>query len=358
MKNTTVIVSIVSLFLANIVCAQDPGFSQYYATPLFVNTAFVGDKQDLNFGVNHRTFTNSQLAHYNLTQIAGIIPFEADFLYKKRSSSSQHSSGLGFSVYREATGRNDELNTFGSIISVAHCIQLEREHFLSMGIHGGYIRKMQGDNFNWGSQYSLDFGYDPSVISSVDDALNDFSHFPSFGFGIQYFYKSGVLEDYFKRFDFDAYTGIAFYNVNRPNQSFFDNKEARLPLVIKYNAGLKYHATKRYALYPTLLWEHQNLNNQVNLGMYANVRTSLTEEVAKDVVNILVGVWYRVGDSFITSVGCTYYDFKFAISYDFNATNFSYNNRGKGATEVSLKYTFASKTGRRQYSRGLLYPSF
>ena len=196
-----------------------------------------------------------------------------------------------------------------------------------MGIQAGYVRKTQGDNFNWGSQYSEDFGYDPSIPSSVDGLLQTYSHFPTFGFGLEYFYNSGVLEDYFKRFDFDAYSGIAVYNVNRPNQSFFEDSEARLPLIIKYNAGLKYRVSKRFALFPTVLWEHQNLNNQVNIGMYANVRTILTEEVNKKAVNIIVGSWYRVGDSFITTLGFTVYDFKFAISYDVNAPHLEYNNK-------------------------------
>ena len=337
--------------------AQDPGFSQYYAVPMFINPAFAGDKQDMSIGINNRTFTNTQLAHYNLTQITGIVPFDANFLYNS-TSETNHSSGVGITVYREATGSHNELNSFAALASVGHCIQIERQHFLSFGMQGGYVRKTQGDNFNWGSQYSEDFGYDPSIPSSVDGLLQTYSHFPTFGFGLEYFYNSGVLEDYFKRFDFDAYSGIAVYNVNRPNQSFFEDSEARLPLIIKYNAGLKYRVSKRFALFPTVLWEHQNLNNQVNIGMYANVRTILTEEVNKKAVNIIVGSWYRVGDSFITTLGFTVYDFKFAISYDFNATNFEYNNKGKGATEVSLKYSIEMSGKRERYSRGLLYPSF
>lgn len=348
---------IVLFFCALFGFAQDPGFSQYYAVPMFINPAFIGDKQDMSFGVNTRTYTNKLLAKYNLTQISGIVPFNADFLYKS-SSETNHSSGAGITVYREATGTHNELNSFAALVSLGHCIQIERQHFLSFGMQSGYVRKTQGDNFSWGSQYSEDFGYDPSIPSSINDALQPYSHFPTFGIGLEYFFNSGVLEDYSKAFDFDAYTGIAVYNVNRPNQSFLKNAESRLPLIIKYNGGIKYRVNKRFALFPTILWEHQNLNNQVNIGMYANIRTVLTEAINKKAVNIIAGTWYRVGDSFIATLGFTVYDFKCAISYDFNATKFKYNSKGKGATEVSLKYIVETQGKRERYSRGLLYPSF
>lgn len=339
-----------------ILVAQDPGFSQYYAAPMYLNPAFVGDKQDLNFSINSRTFTNSEIANYNLIQVSAIVPFNTDFLYNTNTT-MDHSSGTGISIYRESTGANGELNTIGAIGSIAHNIQLKRQHFLALGIQGGCIYKKQGNNFNWGSQYSENFGYDPTIIPSVEGLANLSSIFPTFNVGLEYFYNSNVVEDYFKKYDFDAYAGLAFYNVNRPNQSFFNDTYARVPINTKFNAGMKYHATKRFALFPTILWSNQNSNNQFNLGMYANIRSVQTIEAKKSIVNIIAGIWYRVGDSYITTLGFTWYDFKFAISYDFNASNLEYNNKGKGATEVSLKYSIDKKGGER-YSRGLMYPSF
>mgnify|MGYP000866841817 CR=1 FL=1 len=337
--------------------AQDPGFSQYYAAPMYLNPAYAGDKQDLNISINSRTFTNSQIANYNLIQISSIIPIETPFLYKTNTA-PDHFSGGGISLYRESTGAEGELNTLGLLGTLAHSIQVDRQHYVALGLQGGCIYKKQGDNFKWGSQYSENFGYDPSIIPSVDGLANLYTVFPTFNVGAMYFYNSGIVEDYFKKHDFDAYAGIAVYNVNRPNQSFFEQTDARLPMHYKVNAGLKYHATKQFALFPTFLYSSQNLNNQFNFGMYANIRTVKTIEAKKSVVNIIAGLWYRVWDSYITTIGFTWYDFKFALSYDLNASNLEYNNRGKGATEVSLKYSIPSKNRGDRYSRGLMYPSF
>lgn len=340
-----------------VIHAQDPGFSQYYAAPLYLNPAYAGDKQDLNIAINSRTFTNSEIANYNLMQISSIIPIETPFLYKSNNA-PDHFSGFGVSIYREATGAEGELNTMGFLTTLAHSIQVDRQHYISFGLQGGAIYKKQGANFQWGSQYSENFGYDPSIIPSVDGLANLYTLFPTFNVGAMYFYNSGVVEDYFKKHDFDAYAGFAIYNVNRPNQSFFEETDARLPMHFKINGGLKYHATKQFALFPTVLYANQNLNHQLNVGMYANVRTVKTIEAKKNVVNIIAGVWYRVGDSYISTIGFTWYDFKFALSYDFNASNLEFNNRGKGATEVSMKYSIPNKKRGDRYSRGLMYPSF
>lgn len=348
---------IFTLIISTTVFGQDPGFTQYYAAPMFLNPAFAGDKQDLNFSVNSRSFANTDIANYNLTQLTTLIPFETNFLYNDNTP-VDHSSGAGVSLYRETTGAHGELNTLGAIGTIAHNIQLERQHYLAFGLQAGCIYKKQGDNFNWGSQYSENLGYDPTIIPTVDGLSNLYSLFPTFNLGFEYFYNSGVVEDYFKKYDFDAFAGLALYNVNRPNQSFFENTDSRLPINTKFNAGMKYHATKRFALFPTILWCNQNKNNQYNLGMYANIRTVQTIEAKKSIVNIIAGVWYRVGDSYITTIGFTWYDFKFALSYDFNASNLEYNNRGKGATEISLKYSVPSKGRGDRYSRGLMYPSF
>jgi len=102
----------------------------------------------------------------------------------------------------------------------------------------------------------------------------------------------------------------------------------------------------------------QNNNQQINIGTYASVgdNTSGPRKKGDYSINIILGLWYRVGDSFIVSAGSQFNNFKFAVSYDFNTSSFEYNNRGKGTMEVSLKYNFIRK--KENIIRGLIYPSF
>ncbi len=347
----TIIICITICFSFGKVFAQDPVFSQFYAATLFLNPAFAADKQNTNFTVNHKTYTNRELAAYNLSQFTALVPFRLSFLSK--NPNSDNSSGAGFSFYREATGHNGELVTLGFMGTISHCIQIAQSQHLSFGIQGLVLNRKQGDNFDWGSQYVEDLGFDKDIIPSLGNP-NLTKTFPSFGAGMVWFMNNSGMESYFQRLHFDAFAGISISNLNRPNQSFYDGKESRLPMNWKFHGGLKFNINQRFSVFPNILWVRQNLNNQVNMGAYASIKPKDTEN---NDYNAIVGIWYRAGESIIGSIGSQFKNFKIALSYDFLANKkFSYNKRGKGAFELSLKYIIPSE--KEHLQRGYVYPSF
>jgi len=272
--------------------------------------------------------------------------------------SNEHSSGTALTIYRESSGEGNELSAFGIIASFAHNVQIQKAHFLSLGLQSGFINRHIGNDFRWGSQYEEGFGYNKEIIPSLGDITNLNKNFANFNAGIVWFYNASYLQSYMQRFRFDGFLGASVYNVNRPNQSFFDNIEARLPVNYKVHGGLKCNFTPQFSLFPNLLYVRQNNNQQINIGTYASVgdNTSGPRKKGDYSINIILGLWYRVGDSFIVSAGSQFNNFKFAVSYDFNTSSFEYNNRGKGTMEVSLKYNFIRK--KENIIRGLIYPSF
>ncbi|MBK8808403.1 MAG: PorP/SprF family type IX secretion system membrane protein [Bacteroidales bacterium] len=337
--------------------AQDPVFSQYYAAPSFLNPGMISDVQGLEVTINSRLNTNKEFSQYNLNHVTIAVPLNMAFLYGP-GMRHDHRTGLALSAYREATGNeNGKLNTLGFILSFSHCIQLQREHYLSLGIQGGYVNKHISDDFMWGSQYVEDYGYDPDIIPSVSDLLNLNAHIGTISAGLVYYYNSSSMLDYFKKNNFDAFLGVSVYNLNTPNQSFFDNVTSELPLQTKVHGGIKYSTNKKFYIFPNMLWVHQNGNNQINIGAYTNIRTFKSSKEDGNNFNTILGVWYRFGDSFIASLGTHIGQFKFAVSYDFNTSNFKINNHGKGTCEISLKYSIVNAKNKR-LERGLIYPSF
>ena len=334
------------------VFGQDPVFSQFYAASLFVNPAFAADKQNTNFTINHKTYTNRELASYNLSQVTAVIPFKLQFLSK--DPNSEQSSGCGFSFYREATGSHGELTTMGFMGTLSHCVRLAKSHFLSFGLQASFINRRQGDNFNWGSQYVEDLGFDNSKDVLVIPNLN--KQFPTFNAGMVWFMNNSSMQSFLQSFKFDAFAGISVTNLNRPNQSFYSGEESRLPMNWKAHGGLKISINQQVSVFPNVMWVRQNLNNQLNIGAYASLKPK-TVEGKDNSYNAIVGIWYRAGESIISSIGSQFQDFKFAISYDFVANRkFIYNNKGKGALEISLKYTLPS--AKEHLQRGYVYPSF
>ena len=333
--------------------AQDPVFSQFYAATLFLNPAFAADKQNVNFTINHKTYTNSEFSAYNLSQLTALVPLHLKFM--SRDPNSENSSGVGFSFYREATGSKGELVTLGFMGTLAHCVRLSQANFLSFGLQGSFINRKQGDNFDWGSQYVEDIGFDKNIQPSLG-LPNLTKNFPSFNAGMVWFMNNTKMQSFLQKFNFDAFAGISISNLNRPNQSFYSGETSRLPMNWKFHGGLKFAINPQMSVFPNILWVRQNLDNQLNIGAYTSIKPK-TAELRDNSYNAIVGVWYRAGESIIVSLGSQFQDFKIALSYDFAATQkFTYKGRGKGALELSLKYTIPSTKAHLQ--RGYVYPSF
>jgi type IX secretion system PorP/SprF family membrane protein len=332
---------------------QDPVFSQFYAASLFLNPAFAADKQNTNFTINHKTYTNREFAAYNLSQLTALVPLKLKFMSK--NPNSENSSGVGFSFYREATGSNGELVTMGFMGTISHCVRIAKSHFLSFGLQASFINRKQGANFDWGSQYVQDVGFDKNIQASLG-MPNLTKNFPTFNAGMLWFMNNTSMQSYLRKLSFDAFAGISISNLNMPNQSFYTGEVTRLPMNWKIHGGLKFSINPQMSIFPNILWVRQNLDNQLNIGAYTSIKPK-TVDSKDNSYNAILGLWYRAGESVIASIGSQFQDFKISLSYDFVANRkFTFKNRGKGALELSLKYTLP--TTKAHLQRGYVYPSF
>jgi type IX secretion system PorP/SprF family membrane protein len=222
-------------------------------------------------------------------------------------------------------------------------------------LQGSFINRKQGDNFDWGSQYVEDVGFDKNIQPTLGKP-NLTKSFPTFNAGMVWFMNNTTMQSFLQKLKFDAFAGISISNVNRPNQSFYSGETSRLPMNWKIHGGLKFGVNPQLSVFPNILWVRQNLNNQLNLGAYASIKPK-TVDSKDNSYNAIMGVWYRAGESVIASLGSQFKDFKISLSYDFVASRkFRYKKRGKGALELSLKYTIPSAKAHLQ--RGYVYPSF
>lgn len=341
------------LFLAQASYAQDPTFSQFYTSTMFLNPAMAADGQDPNAIIANRIYTNSQLSQYRLTHFSGNYQFKIQPQVYGRRNKFDHNSGAGITAYQEATGANN-LNTTGFFGTVAHSIQFSKAHYLALGIQAGYAQKKLSGDFDWGSEYVYGVGHDENIEGYIEDGEVGKGYF-TLNAGMMWFYNQSKLKKYMRKHNFDAFAGFAAYNLNSPNISVTDNK-TRLPLNFKLNGGLKFSVHPQVHVFPTFVYMRQNGNNHMNIGFYSNIKSQTAVYAKKAKMNFIGGLWYRLGDAVVPLIGVSMYDFKLLISYDINASKFKYKNRGKGAAEVSLKYTL-HKT-QEKYTRGLLYPSF
>ena len=342
------------LLLFSITCVkvwgQDPVFSQFYSASMFLNPALAADKQNTNFTLQHRTYTNIYSV-YNLSQITGVVPLKIKAL---DILNSDHQSGAALTIYRVGAGKNGELVTLGVLGTFAHNIQVLKSHYVSLGLQAGYVNIKQGNNFKWGTQYDEYEGYDKTIIPSIGE-IKLASQFPTINAGAVWFMNNSSMKNFLQRYRFDAFAGISAFNINRPNISFFNDEKSRLPVNWKIHGGIKTKISSKISLFPNMMYVRQNKDNQFVFGSYFIFKPKeFDDELA---YNAIFGLWYSAGESIIASIGSSYYNIKFAVSYDFLATNkFTMAGVGKGAFEASLRYTLPTK--KEQLSRGHVYPSF
>jgi type IX secretion system PorP/SprF family membrane protein len=320
---------------------QDARFSQYYAAPLFLNPALTASEKDIFVGINYRN------------QGIGLIPYKSSqfsFIYPilLKGPETRHVGGVGLSLFNDTAGEFGEVQTNGVNLSGAYNIKLNFHgtQYLAVGsqINALQYRVDFGD-LTWPSQITYN-GFDRSISPSATafDQLTVFT----VNSGVTWFYNSRHRPYKIVR-NYKLFNGLAISNLNSPNQSFL-NDDYRLPWLIKAHGGGSFVINQTTSFSPNYLIMRYGNITQYNVGGYwtYNHEIKNNKKTTVNDIQFTVGTWYRVGDSFIFSLGISNEIFSGAISYDLNSTSTRFNLGRQGAVELSLGYRISrSKTIKR-----------
>ena len=304
---------------------QDPQFSQYYASPLYLNPAFAGT------GFAHRVALNSRIQWPSLPQafISNALSWDM--------AAPSFNSGFGVIVVSDRAGSVGLQSTSVGVV-YSYKVHLGGNWVLSSGLNFKYaIRDIDYTKLIFGDQ--LEFG--GSGVPTIDPAANNLRNtgFFDFDFG-------------FLLYNDQYWAGVAASHINEPNTSFIED-EYRLPMKITLHGGVKIplgmgiFASKRPThITPSIYYKMQDNFTQLDLGINYYYEP------------IKFGIWYRgipiqkfigpQGDSYLSHdaiimlVGLAAWNVEFNYSYDFTVSQLGINTNG--AHEFSLIYQF--KTGR------------
>lgn len=308
-----VILFFITVFYCN---AQDPGFSQFYANPIYLNPAFTGTTELARTVINYRnqwpqkgsTFTTYSISY--------------DKLFAKANS------GIGIQFIRD-----QELNnviTGNSVMgSYSHHIKINKFNFLTLAIQGGMVLKQFNANglvFPSGiNQLSGEInGTNPANFASEKKMYPDFA-VGALGQQNQVFY------------------GVSFHHLTQPNESIIEgDQKGELPVKITLHAGAYskrlHHGllSREFTLSPNIIYQHQGSFKQLNLGIYMIEKS------------LLFGGWFRNNfdirpDAIILLIGLSRERFKFGYSYDITLSKL--NNYSFGSHEISLSFFIGELKG-------------
>jgi type IX secretion system PorP/SprF family membrane protein len=256
MKKVTLVL-MVCLMLGTWLKAQDPQFSQYYASPLYLNPGFTGSNHE------PRLAFNSRVQWTALPQAFTTFAASADFLLEN------FNSGFGILAMTDRAG-SAALRTTTIAGLYASKIRLSEKWVLSPGLMFGFgQRSIDLDKLVFGDQIQYNG-------PTTDDAISQLGNRSYFDF------SSGAVI-YNKSF----WAGFSAYHINSPNHSLL-GEQSKLPMRLSAHVGIRIpikHGplakTKLNSVSPSIVFTQQGEFQQFDVG--ANVIFD----------PILVGLWYR-----------------------------------------------------------------
>lgn len=311
-KITRYIILSFSLLLCMAASAQDPMFSQYYASPLYLNPGLVGSVQQPRF------ILNSRLQWAQLPNSFTTSTVSADYLVE------DWSSAFGVLVMTDKAGSANLRNTSAHGMYAAK-IRIAEGWVFSPGVSFGY------------SSRSIDFDkivFGDMIIHNgptTDDAIGHLGNQNYFDF------SSGAVI-YNKTF----WAGFSGYHINEPNYSLL-GEDAKLPMRLSVHGGFRIpikHSilskSKLSSFAPSFVYKKQGEFQQFDVG------TNIIFDP------IMVGLWYRgiplnknysekaSQDAIIFILGLNLKYIEVGYSYDFTISNIGPQSGGSHEISITL----------------------
>lgn len=309
----------VVIFTAMNAVGQDIQFSQYYASPLYLNPAFSGTAEGHRLSLIHRN---------QWPQIGnGFVSYAFSYDYNHMDLRS----GFGLLVTTDRAGSAGLRSTSASF-NYAYKVQMADNWMFTPGLYFGYNRRsIDFTKLIFGDQLELHGSGQP--ITRDLEVLNNLTD-------VQYFDAGAGALLYNEK----LWMGISAYHLNQPNQSLI-GEDSRWPVKYSFHGGIQvplYHGLKKRKnisrIAPSFNYRNQGTFDQLDLGLYFLYDP------------IMLGLWYRgiplkqkvsdrvTNDAVVLILGLRLKDLEVGYSYDFTTSQLSTNSGG--SHEISIKYEF------------------
>ncbi len=323
----TVLFVLVLVFDGNILTAQDPQFSQYYAAPMYLNPGLTGINQVGRAGVNYRNQWPSLSANFET------YSFFVDYNFEDYNSSG------GLIVNRDREGIAGLRSTTIGLI-YAYQLEINYNWTFRPAIQFGYsIRDLNFDKLTFGDQFDNTGQVRPVTGENFNTGLN--AQFFDFSAG-------GIL------YNEAIWLGLAMHHINEPNQSIAGG-DSPLKHRVSVHGGYKilfeelnpFYQSKggrEASITPTFSYRYQDQFDQLDMGVYLTLEP------------ILFGVWYRGipfkklegvanNEAIVFMVGLNMGRTSMGYSFDYTISDLGIDSGG--AHEISLLYAFSFNNPRK-----------
>ena len=316
MRKSIILMVIFCTLFTGITKAQvDPHFSQYYAYPLWLNPGLTG-AMDASYRVTilHR----SQWA--GITSPFSTFGATADFVAGKKMN-------FGGAILNQTAG-DGGYNYLTANVSLAYTgLQFDADGFkrIAIGMQLGILsRKFNPSKFQFGDQWNPITGYNPSnptldvltkTASSVFDA----------GAGAVYYDGTPGKKA-------NLFLGFSAAHLTQPNDPFITGPDKqKLPIRFTAHGGIRLALGDQVTITPNALFMQQGSAQEKMIGAFAQLK-------AGNMLDLLLGVNYRLDDAISPYAGFIYKNFSLGASYDVNTSQLGKMSGGANSFEISFTF--------------------
>lgn len=299
------------LLMTKLCFSQDPQFTQFYASPLYLAPSFAGSTKGKRIVSNYRN------------QWPALQKAFVTYSFSYDHYLHTVNSGIGAIFLREQAG-NGNLSTTNIGLTYSYHIKLNHKWRAIPGLKVLYTQNgLDFQNLTFGDQLISGQNTTSENAGAYRDHVKDVDASAS-----ALFYSSKL------------WMGVTVDHLLRPNESL-SGQESLLPMRYSLYGGMKipinskYNRHTRESLSPALHFMKQGNNTQMSLGLYWHYNP------------FMLGLWYRgiplvkdipSNDAVALLVGYQIDQFTVGYSYDVTVSNLA--GLTQGAHEISLTFNF------------------
>jgi type IX secretion system PorP/SprF family membrane protein len=325
----------ICVMVAGTVKAQDPHFSQFFASPLTLNPAFTGKFDGTwRLAANHRDQWPSVPKAYVTTSAS----FDFPVLQKRIPENDVF--GVGISAVSDASANSQLKLNYGSL-SLSYHKALDENGYNTIG--AGFQGTYSSMNLDVSKLTFEDMLTQNGFTGTTSDILTN-------GNNQSYFdVNAGVLYSGSTNGENNFYLGASMYHINRPKVSFKD-KNWFLSGRVTVHGGGTFFLSDVVSVSTSVIHQIQNKASETTLG--AAIGLNANNDNANP-TNVYIGSWMRINDALIPYIGLEFGGIRIGASYDVNISSLKAATANRGGSEFSIIYI-----KRPEESKGIPCPRF
>jgi type IX secretion system PorP/SprF family membrane protein len=316
--------------------AQDPGFSQFFASPLTLNPALTGKFNGIvRVAGNYR----NQWPSINNAFITSTISVDGAIM--KDRLPENDTWGIGLMAMTDKTASGILTSNYLSFSTSYHkSLDEDGLHQIGIGFQGSYANKsLDGTRLTFEDGLQLDGTWLRSPTEAINSEMINVHYF-DMNIGALYNASSNGNNNY--------YFGASAYHLNHPRESFLGVDTINVPIRMTLHAGGYFPvAGSASTFYVSGLFNNQAGAHDFVLGGAWEVSASTDEQ---NPANFYAGLWARVSnvtDALIPYIGLDYGDFNLGLTYDVNVSSLQTASQSRGGIELSLIYIKKASDGHK-----------